>query len=360
MLLDGQQIARPAGGVRLVPLLGLALATACAIALLVAGGAIGGLLVRLVTAIAATAIVLVGWRAATGRARAVRGWMALGMGIWAVTEAARLDATLRGEQSPIGLIAVISLGVCAGAAYVTAAHGRMRPIDEAVLYLDSVAVFCGMVVAVVVIGSGLVTPVEGELLVHFAFLVGILASAFVLALSTRVPFRLIGPWETIGGVAVGAIGYLGLLLPGPGGPGAPFFHAVAGLGTLLVAHGAANWTDEEDDSPQYAGIARSLRGVIPLVGAIVTAGVGIAVVSRPAMVSDEMRLPVGLALSTVVVAVVVRQTLLLIDRERVLDEGAAPLRRARRGGGAVSVRRRARSRVWSTWPRRGRTGAGTS
>ena len=318
MLLDGQQIARPAGGVRLVPLLGLALATACAIALLVAGGAIGGLLVRLVTAIAATAIVLVGWRAATGRARAVRGWMALGMGIWAVTEAARLDAALRGEQSPVGLIAVISLGVCAGAAYVTAAHGRMRPIDEAVLYLDSVAVFCGMVVAVIVIGSGLVHPAEGELLVHFAFLVGILASAFVLALSTRVPFRLIGPWETIGGVAVGAIGYLGLLLPGPGGPGAPFFHAIAGLGTLLVAHGAAHWTDEEDGSPQYASIARSLRGLIPLVGAIVTAGVGIAVVSRPAMVSEDMRLPVGLALSTVVVAVVVRQTLLLIDRERVL------------------------------------------
>jgi diguanylate cyclase (GGDEF)-like protein/PAS domain S-box-containing protein len=62
-----------------------------------------------------------------------------------------------------------------------------------------------------------------------------------------------------------------------------------------------------------------LRGLIPLVAAVVTAGVGIAVVSNPTMVNEPMRLPVGLALSAVVVAVVMRQTLLLIDRERVIE-----------------------------------------
>jgi diguanylate cyclase (GGDEF)-like protein/PAS domain S-box-containing protein len=318
MLLDGQQLARPAGGVRLVPLIALALATAFAIALLVAGGAIGGQLVRTATAIAASAIVVAGWRTATGRTRAVRRWMATGMAVWAVAELARLDGAIRGDPTPIGLVAVIVLGACAAAAYVTAAHGRMRAIDEAVLYLDSVAVFAGLVAAVVVIGSGMVSGDETELLVHLAFLVGILGSACVLALSTRVPFRLIGPWETIGGVAVGAIGYLGLLLPGSAGASAPFFHAVAGLGTLLVAHGAAHWSDEEDLSPRYASIARTFRGLIPLVAASLSAVVGIAVVSRPLMVSEAMRLPVAAALGTVVVAVVVRQTLLLIDRERVI------------------------------------------
>ncbi len=317
MLLDGQ-LARPAGGVRIVHLLALALVTALAIALLVAGGAIGGQLVRAGMAVAATASVVAGWRTATGRARAVRRWMAIGMGVWTVAEVARLDGVIGGSPNLVGLVAVIALGVCAGAAYVTAAHGRMPPIDEAVLYLDSVAVFAGLVGAVIVFGSGVVSGDESALLMHLAFLVGILASACVLALSTKVPFRLIGPWETIGGVAVGAVGYLGLLLPGVVGAGAPFFHAVAGLGTLVVAHGAAHWSEEEDLSPRYASIARTFRGLIPIVGASLTAVVGIAVVSRPLLVSEAMRLPVGLALGTVVVATGVRQTLLLIDRERVI------------------------------------------
>ncbi len=261
-----------------------------------------------------------GWRSASGRVRSARGWIALAVAIWLLSEVGRLAAILIGEPAPLGLLSIVALGVCASATFVVAVRGRMRRVDEAVLYLDAAAVFFGLAGAVLVVGSGLVSdggPGLG-LLIHVAFFVGIMAATLVLDLSTRVPLRFIGHWEILVGIGLAATGYIGLLLPQPMALTQQFFHALVAGGVITAAHGAAHWTDEQDDSPTYAAIAGSLRGLIPLTSALLTAGVGVLLITRPAIVSGELRLTMGAALSLVVVAVVARQTLLLVDRERAL------------------------------------------
>ncbi|HEY6609435.1 MAG TPA: EAL domain-containing protein [Candidatus Limnocylindria bacterium] len=301
------------------PLLGAALAAMVALALLAYGGDTGGQLARVLAAMLAMLIAAAGWRAGRGRARSARGWIAIAVGIWLLSEVGRLVATLTGAPPPLGLLGITALGVCAGAIFVTAVRGRMRAVDEAVLYLDAAAVFFGLAGAVLVVGSTVVGDSSGfGLLIHIAFFIGVLAATLVLDLSTRVPLRFIGPWEILFGVGLTAIGYIGLLQPTDGGVAQQVFHAIVGGGVLFAAHGAAHWTDEQDDSPTYAAIAGSLRGLIPLASALLTAGVGVLLITRPAIVSHELRLAMGAALSLVVLAVLARQTLLLVDRERSL------------------------------------------
>jgi diguanylate cyclase (GGDEF)-like protein/PAS domain S-box-containing protein len=320
MLLNGERTLRTTVTHWFAPLLGVALAAGVALALLVAGGTAGGQLVRAIGAFVAIWISLIGWRAATGRARTARGWIALAIAVWFLSEVGRLDAVLTGQPTPVGLLTIAALGVCGVASFITAARNRMRAVDEAVLYLDMAAVFFGITGAVMVVGSGLIGDQGGlGLLMHVAFFIGMLAATLVLDLSTRVPLRVVGHWEILAGIGLAAIGYIGLLVPQATGPGHQLFHAVVAAGILLAAHGGAHWTDEQDNSPRYAAVAKSLRGLIPLASALLTAGISVVLIMRPAIVSDLLRLAMGGALGLVVVTVVARQTLLLVDRERVLD-----------------------------------------
>ena len=320
MMLAGERSLRSTVTHRLAPIAGVALAVAVAVALLADGGGAGGQLVRALAAVVATWIAFIGWRAATGRSRAARGWIAAAFAVWFLSEITRLYAAMVGGPAPLGLIGIVGLSFCAAATFAAAAHGRMRRVDEAVLYLDIAAVYFGLAGAVLVVGSGLLGGEGGlSLLIHVAFFIGVLAATLVLNLTMRVPLRVIGHWEILIGVALAAIGYVGLLLPGTIGMGQQLFHAVVAAGVLVAAHGGAHWSDEQDDSPRYAAVASSLRGAIPLASALLTAGVSVVLITRPAIVSDGLRLAMGTALALVVVAVVVRQTLLLIDRERVLE-----------------------------------------
>ena len=320
MLLAGERSLRSTVTHWLAPIVGVSLAVAVAFALLAAGGGAGGLLVRTLVAFVAIWVALIGWRAAAGRSRSARGWIALAFAIWFLSEIGRLYAAISGGPAQLGIVGIIALSICAAATFASAAHGRMRRVDEAVLYLDIAAVFFGLAGAVLVVGSGLLGGEGGlSLLIHAAFFVGVLAATLVLNLTMRVPLRFIGHWEVLVGVALAAIGYVGLLLPGADGIGEQLFHAVVATGVLVAAHGGAHWSDEQDDSPRYAAGASSLRGGIPLASALLTAGVSVVLITRPAIVSDGLRLAMGTALALVVVAVVVRQTLLLIDRERVLE-----------------------------------------
>lgn len=319
MLLQGERSLRTTVTHSLIPLVGISLAAVTALALLVSGGSAGGLLVRALGAFVAATTATLGWRSATGRGRRVRGWFALAGAVWFLSEVGRLWAHLSGTPAPIGVATLIVLLACAGASFVSAARGRMRPVDEAVLYLDVVAVFVGTGGAVMAIGSALIADPDGlSLLMHAAFFIGILAATLVLDLSTQVPLRFIGHWELLAGIAVAAVGYIGLVLPQSGVLGQVFHGVVAG-GVLLAAHGGANWTDEQETSPRYASIASSLRSIIPLGSALLTAGVSVVLITRPAAVHEHLRLAMGAALGLVVFAIVLRQTLLLIDRERVLD-----------------------------------------
>ena len=303
---------------RPVRLIALAITIAVAVGLVVGGGTAGGQLVRAGAATAALCLASAGWRAGEGRARSARFWIVLALAIWLLSEVGRLVGTLTGGETPLVVLSLAALGVCAAASYITAAHGRMRAVDEAALYLDAAAVFFGMVGAVLVIGTGF--SADGgavAMLMHIAFFIGILAATLLLDLSTRVPLRFSGPWESLAGLGLGAVGYIGMLMPGAG-----LVESLSALviaaGVILVGRGGAAWNTEEDHAPRYVAIAGYLRAGLPVGSIVVSAAIGIVLISRPALVGDSLRVAMAISLGFVAVAAVARQTLLLIDRERVL------------------------------------------
>ena len=75
------------------------------------------------------------------------------MGVWLVSETARLIGAWTGEPALLAELSVVGLAVVAVGAYVAAVRGRLRPAEEAALYLDAAAVFFGLMAAVVLIGS---------------------------------------------------------------------------------------------------------------------------------------------------------------------------------------------------------------
>ncbi len=298
----------------------LAVATV-AFALLVGTGNAGGPAVRVLAAAVASGFAAQGWQAAAGRERRVRGWIFLAVVVWLASELARLIGSLIGISTQFAEISVVGLAVGAVGAYVAAARGRMRKADEIALYLDATALFFGLAGTTVVIGAGWVDDSTGAgILVHAAFFVGVLAATLLLDLSTRVPLAVVGPWEVLAGIGLGAAGYLGLLTPGTaGGPLAPFLHLTVAAAALLVGHGGGRWTAAQDNGSRYVRVAGWLRALLPL-GSAVLIGVAVVVglVARPLVDDASLRVGVGTAMALVVVAAIARQTLLLIDRENVI------------------------------------------
>ena len=115
---------------------------------------------------------------APGAARSARGWIAIASAVWFLSEVGRLYAALTGGPTPLGLAQHRrALPSAPAPTFVSAARGRMRAVDEAVLYLDIAAVFFGLAGAVLVVGSGLLGGESGlSLLIHAAFFVGVLAA----------------------------------------------------------------------------------------------------------------------------------------------------------------------------------------
>ena len=173
--------------------------------------------------------------------------------------------------------------------------------------------------AVVFIGSSVLYDGHSvAVLAHGAFFLGVLATTLLLDLATHAPLRFVGPWEILVGLAFGAAGYLGLLtLTGPE-PVTAGLHITVAIGALLAGHGGGHWTDLEQRTPRYLKAADTLRAILPLGSAMLTVAIGALLVSQPGIITGPARIGVALAVGSVAIAVLARQTLLLVDRERVI------------------------------------------
>jgi diguanylate cyclase (GGDEF)-like protein/PAS domain S-box-containing protein len=319
MILSGGRVPRTLLSRRTLPLLVLGAALLVLVPPLAASGPAAGQLVRVVGAAIGVWLVAASWRSGTAREQRVRGWIGATLAVWLFAETARFAALMAGRSTAVADVAVVGLGIMAVAIYLSAAHGRMRPAEETALYLDATAVAFGIVTAATVLGAGLILDRSAAgILVHIALFLAILAANVLLNLATRVPLALVGPWESLGGLALGAAGYIGLLLPLTGSGLTGMSHVLVAAGAVVAGHGGSRWNTVEDDSPRYAAIASSLRALLPVGSALLTGAVGVMLITRPGIVEGPMRIAVATAIGFVVVAVVARQTLLLIDRERVL------------------------------------------
>ena len=301
----------------LVPILVLsALATSI---LLLAPTVIGAPFVRVVAAGVAASLMHRGWRDAVGRERHVRSWLLVGVGIWFVAEVARLTGALTGRPSLAAELSVVGLAIVSIGAFAAAARRRMRPADEAALYLDAVGIFAATTGGVIVVGATYVTDAAGlALLAHGAFFLAIMCSTLLLNVATRVPLRLGGQWELLAGLCLGAAAQFGLLLPIADGPAQAGLHATVAASALMVGHGGSRWTSTAYAGGRYTAIASWIRGILPLGSVVLTAVLVIMLLTTPTLVDGPLRIAAAATLALVVVCAFARQTVLLGDRERVI------------------------------------------
>jgi len=313
-------LARPTLLRRIPALPLLAGATAAAVVVL-ATGIMDGDLGRVLAAAAGTALAWRGFsRAATPRERRVRGWIGFGMAVWLASEVARLAGVHDTDAPVLAALTIGGLLVATAGTFASAARGRMRPADELALYLDAASIVLAITGAALIVGAGLRLDATGmAVLVQASFFSAALCATLLLDLTVRVPVRLVGPWEMLLGIGLGAAGLTGLLIPAAVETVGWGLHALVATGAVLVGHGGAHWTAEEDTGPAYAAVAAWLRGLLPLASALLAGVLVVTLISQPMLVDGWLRLVTGLALGLVALGAIARQTVLLADREQVIS-----------------------------------------
>lgn len=299
----------------------LFVASCAAAIVLLALGEVDGHVVRTIAAAAgATWTWRAVGRAGTPRERRVRRWIAIGLAVWTVSEVARVVGAHDTDAPVLAALTIGGLVVATAGMIVSAARGRMRSADELALYLDAASIILAITAAALIVGAGLRLDATGmAFLVQASFLGAALCATLLVDLSTRVPFRLVGPWEMLVGIGFGAAGLTGQLIPAAVDAIGWGFHALVAAGAILVGHGGAHWTAEEDTGEAYAAVAAWLRGLLRLASALLAGALVVTLISQPMLVNGWLRLLTGLALGFVALGAVARQTILLADRERVIS-----------------------------------------
>ena len=104
---------------------------------LLAAGILTGEHVRLVAAGTGAWLAFSGARRGrTPREVRVRAWIAAAAGVWAVSEVTRFIGIPGGAEPIIVGCSLAGMTLAAVGSYVAVVHGRLRPADEAALYLD--------------------------------------------------------------------------------------------------------------------------------------------------------------------------------------------------------------------------------
>ncbi len=263
------------------------------------------------------AIAIVSHRSASGRVREVRGWIAVAFASWFAAEVVR-DLGLIGfggaVPADLGLIAVV-VGVLG--AYRATLRGRLNRAAELSIYMDA-AIVCVAVAAAVLALFGAALLGDGghaSLLLHSVLFVGLFASTILLDLAVLAPRRLGGAYAIVLALAFVGFGFIARRELGDVLGDWPFA-ALISIGVLIAAFGTATWTDEVDASTTFAARARRARDLIPLAAVAV---VPVLLLPAQIMADDEAtRVLISAAIGFIVVGAVVRQRLLLRDRDQVL------------------------------------------
>ncbi|HYM53691.1 MAG TPA: EAL domain-containing protein [Candidatus Dormibacteraeota bacterium] len=276
---------------------------------------------RACAAAGAAWLAIRGWTAAGGRERRVRGLISAALVVWLASELLRLANLLAGRPEQSGLeLSVVGLALAAGASYIAAAHGRMRASDEAALYLDAATIFAATSAVLLVASGRWASGLSGlTFLTHAAFFLATLNATLILDLATRVPLRLAGAYGVLLGLLLGGIGYLGLLLVPGSGPAITALHATLAGGALLVGYGGGSWSADEDANPRFARAAERLRELMPIAAVALAPLVVIMLVAQPELLSAPLRFGAASAAALAVLFAVVRQTVLLRDREQAVS-----------------------------------------
>jgi diguanylate cyclase (GGDEF)-like protein/PAS domain S-box-containing protein len=288
------------------------------------------------------AVAALSCRNTTGRTREVRGWIAMAFAAWVVVVLLR-DLEMSGlivtGPSDVGLGVVL---IAVIAAYRASLRGRLSRGTELSLYLDASIVFVAVAASLVaVFGADAFHDLTHlSLLLRALLFLGILASSVMLDLALSVPIKPIGPYVMVVGLAFVGFGYFGRTELADAFGAWPFASLIS-IGMLVAAYGAATWTDAVDDDPTYARRAQRVRDLFPLAAVAV-----VPLILLPVQIAAQdvtFRIVIDASIGFIVVGALLRQRLLLRDRDHVLDGSRLALeaveRHARQLGGVEEAGR---------------------
>jgi diguanylate cyclase (GGDEF)-like protein/PAS domain S-box-containing protein len=197
-------------------------------------------------------------------------------------------------------------------------RGRLSVVETTAVYLDSAAVFLTVAATVLLIQGrrALEDPRATDLLAYTVLIGGAIGAITVLYLALTPVRRASGWLFIVGGlVAIGT----GLALRIEARPaGWQAADVLVALGIMVTAYACATWTDETDPNERVRRIAERVRGGLPLVAvAVAPALIVINQLALPAN-GERVGLAVDVAMALVLIVCVVRQTLMLRERSRLL------------------------------------------
>ena len=276
---------------------------------------IGGLL--------ATTVAIAAARRTSGLERRLRTLVALGAASWTVGQLCWVVQVATGfvgfpSPSDIGYLGIVAPVVVA---LVLAVHRRLPRAEELAVYLDSAAVFL-MITAVILAmyGDDLASVGILAAIVTVAYPILHLATAgagIIVLLAIRGVFRASGGYLLLVGFAVVGFAWVEWLreahiaMP-PAGSIVNYFFTI---GIVLVGLGGARWRLGEAAGPLSMRATGAIHGVLPFVALFGSAALII--------VRDSTTLELGVvdvAAFGVIVLAGVRQTMLVHERGRLLDD----------------------------------------
>ncbi|MEO7267291.1 MAG: EAL domain-containing protein [Candidatus Limnocylindria bacterium] len=302
--------------------IGLGLVASLAVISMLAPEATSGIWARAELTVGAAVAFVVAMRSlprVEGRVRRVRFWITVGLGLWLIRELLRNVAVAGASVAAVSVADLPFVGVllCATVAYVVAIRGRVPWADEVAVYLDGAMVFFATAALMVTIFGDIVAgAMTGAVNLTYAVFFGATALAsLLLHFAVRAEWRPRGSVVVVTGLVVLGVGFVvRLVIPGldqlrdsalAAGPLA--------AGVLLVGFGTATWTDAIDDRRAYERIAARLRSRMPIVAVSATPILMALQFLRPS--PGGAGIVVMVALGLVLLTVVVRQSVLLRDRE---------------------------------------------
>jgi diguanylate cyclase (GGDEF)-like protein/PAS domain S-box-containing protein len=269
-------------------------------------------------------VVLEGRRHSSADDLPFRSAVVLAGGMWFVLQAIALFEAMTGSRigALIGQPLTLIFGAACALCWRAAVRGRLTGIYASAVYLDSSIVFAAVASGALLVlgGAGMGNATQVYALLFAALFFGMVGATAVLNLALA-PIRSMGGWvAAVIGLTIAGTG-LAIWLRDPEPLQWSAGLAVASLGTIVTAYGGATWTRSPDPSESYRYRALQVREALPLVAAATSPALWVANELLRTELEAQVSAAVAGAVAAVLILCILRQTILLRERDRIV--GAA-------------------------------------
>ncbi len=277
-------------------------------------------------------IVLEGQRTAAPDDMPFRRMVVVGGSLWLIIQFVALIQAVSGiELGPVvEYPLVIVFAVACALLWRAAVRGRLTGIEASAVYLDSSIVFAAVAAGALLAlgGSVLDGPQSVYALLFAALFFGMIGATAVLNLALASVRSPAGWVAAVVGLFIAGIG-LAMWLGEPSSEGWSAGLAAASIGAIVTGYGGATWTRAQDPSESYRRAAQQVREALPLLAAALSPLLWVLGEIMRDHIQREVSAAVAGSVAAVLILCVLRQTILLRERDRVVGLATSAANRER-------------------------------